>query len=150
MDQADRTAPGAGLPAPRAAEVLKQPGAPLASAGSMRLLTFLAVAAVAAGVYHYRSRTGPARRRRDRQAVSDELLAESVRSGIAGAASSPVDVRCINGVVTLRGTVRTAERDLVLAAALAVPGVTQVTNFLETDEPVGDLGPMQSGIASGV
>jgi osmotically-inducible protein OsmY len=108
------------------------------------------VAALAAGIYHYRQRSGLARARRDRQAVSDELLAERVRSGIAGAASSRVDVRCINGVVSLRGTLSRAERDLVLAAALAVPGVTQITNYLESDEPVGDLGPMQSGIATGV
>jgi osmotically-inducible protein OsmY len=60
-----------------------------------------------------------------------------------------VDVRCVRGVVTLRGTLPAVERDLVLAAALAVPGVVQVTNFLETDEPIGDLGPMQSGIATG-
>jgi osmotically-inducible protein OsmY len=115
----------------------------------MRLLTLLAVAALAAGAYHYRQRLGQPRR--DRQARSDALLAESVRLGIAGASSSPVDVRCINGVVSLRGTVPTrAERDLLLAAALAVAGVTQVTNYLETDEPIGDLGPMQSGIATGV
>jgi osmotically-inducible protein OsmY len=115
----------------------------------MRLLTLLAVAAVAAGVYHYRQRLG--RSRRDRQASSDELLAERVRSGIAGASSRLVEVRCINGVVSLRGTLPTrAERDLLLAAALAVQGVTQVTNYLETDEPVGDLGPMQSGIATGI
>jgi osmotically-inducible protein OsmY len=117
----------------------------------MRLLTLLALAAVAAGAYHYRRRHVLARPRRKRQAISDYLLAESVRTGIAGKASSPVNVRCINGVVSLRGTVPTrAERDLLLAAALAVPGVTQVTNYLETDEPVGDLGPMQSGIATGV
>ena len=114
----------------------------------MRLLTLLAVAMLAAGVYHYRA-SRRARAGGDRQAVSDAMLEESVRSGIAGAASTPVQVRCLNGVVTLRGTVRAAERDLVLAAALAVPGVTQVTNFLEADEPVGDLGPMQSGIATG-
>jgi osmotically-inducible protein OsmY len=115
----------------------------------MRLLTLLAAAALAAGVYHYRQRLG--RASEDRQTRSDELLAQSVRSGIAGSASRPVEVRCVNGVVSLYGTVPTrAERDLVLAAALAVPGVTQVTNFLESDEPVGDLGPMQSGIASGV
>jgi osmotically-inducible protein OsmY len=113
----------------------------------MKLLTLFAVATLAAGIYHYRQQA-PGRRRRT--ALSDEMLAESVRSGIAGASSRPVDVRCINGVVSLRGTVRRAERDLVLAAALAVPGVTQVTNFMDTDEPVGDLGPMQSGIASGV
>lgn len=115
----------------------------------MRLLTFLAAAALAAGVYQYRQRLRQPRA--DRQTRSDELLADSVRSGIAGASSRPVQVRCISGVVSLRGTVRSnAERDLVLAAALAVPGVTQVTNFLETDEPVGDLGPMHSGIATGV
>ncbi len=116
----------------------------------MRLLTLLAVAAVAAGVYHFRSRAGYTGARRARRALSDAMLAERVRSGIAGAASRPVDVRCVNGIVSLRGTVRKAERDLVLAAALAVPGVTQVTNYLETDEPVGDIGPMQSGIATGV
>ena len=113
----------------------------------MRPLTIIAVAVLAAGVYHYRGRLA----RRSRRPGSDALLAESVRSGIAGASSRPVQVRCISGVVSLRGTVRSnAERDLVLAAALAVPGVTQVTNFLDTDEPVGDLGPMQSGIATGV
>jgi osmotically-inducible protein OsmY len=116
----------------------------------MRLLTLLAVAALAAGVYHYRGRRGLARGRREAQARPDRLLEESVRQGIAGAASTPVQVRCVGGVVTLRGTVRPAERDLVLAATLAVPGVNQVTNFLETDEPLGDLGPMQSGIATGV
>jgi osmotically-inducible protein OsmY len=124
----------------------------------MRLLTLLAVAALAAGVYHYRSRRGLTRSRREAPARSDRLLEESVRQSVAGAASTPVQVHCLRGVVTLRGTVRPAERDLVLAAALAVPGVAQVTNCLEidesaerlSDEPVGDLGPMQSGIATGV
>jgi osmotically-inducible protein OsmY len=117
----------------------------------MRLLTLAAIATLAYGVYHYRERRGATQREAQApETESDQMLAESVRSGIAGAASSPVDVKVINGVVSLRGTVRKAERDLVLAAALAVPGVTQVTNFLETDEPVGDLGTMQAGIASGV
>ena len=117
----------------------------------MRLLTLVAIATVAYGVYHYRERRGPSQRGAQApETKSDQMLAESVRSGIAGAASSPVDVKVINGVVSLRGTVRKAERDLVLAAALAVPGVTQVTNFLETDEPIGELGTMQAGIASGV
>jgi osmotically-inducible protein OsmY len=115
----------------------------------MRLLTVLAVAALAAGIYHYRQR--PTRRpAQDRGLNADERLAESVRAGIAGAASTPVDVRVVHGIVSLRGTVRKAERDLVLAAALAVPGVTQVTNFLETDEPVVEIGTMQAGIASDV
>jgi osmotically-inducible protein OsmY len=102
----------------------------------MRLLTILALAAIGAGIYQYRNRSA---RSAARPATSDEMLAENVRSGIAGAAASPVDVRVVNGTVSLRGTVRKAERDLVLAAALAVPGVTEVTNFLETQEPVGEI-----------
>ena len=113
----------------------------------MRLLTILALAAIGAGIYQYRNRS--ARSAAPRAATSDEMLAENVRSGIAEAASSPVDVRVVNGTVSLRGTVRSkAERDLVLAAALAVSGVTQVTNFLETEEPVAELRTMQSGTAA--
>ena len=112
----------------------------------MRLLTILALAAIGAGIYQYRNRS--ARSAAPQAATSDEMLAENVRSGIAEAASSPVDVRVVNGIVSLRGTVSKAERDLVLAAALAVPGVTQVTNFLETEEPVAELRTMQSGTAA--
>jgi len=115
----------------------------------MRLLTLLAAAAVAGGLYHL-SRQRDLRHRAVDEGVSDYRLAESVRTAIAGTSTNEVDVRCLNGVVTLRGTVRRGERDRVLAAALAVPGVSQVTNFLESDEPLGDLGPMQSGIATGV
>jgi len=115
----------------------------------MRILTFLALAALAAGIYHYRSRQLAGRRAEDRQA-SDELLEERVRARIAGAADRPVEVRVANGVVSLRGTVRKSERDLVLASALAVPGVSQVTNYLETEEPTGELGAMQSGFATGM
>lgn len=113
----------------------------------MRLLTIIALATVAAGLYQFqKSRT---RLPRDEQAAADEYLAEQVRAGIGGAAAR-VDVSVIHGIVALHGTVRTrAERDLVLAAALAVPGVTQVTNLLETDEPIGEIGTMQSGIATG-
>ena len=113
----------------------------------MRLLTLLALATIGAGIYQYRNRSA---RSAAPRATADEMLAESVRSGIAGAASSPVDVRVVNGVVSLRGTAGKAERDLVLAAALAVPGVTQVANFLETEKPAGEIGTMQAGIATGV
>jgi osmotically-inducible protein OsmY len=116
----------------------------------MRILTFLALAALAAGIYHYQRRRPGARARAQLQSVLDDTLAEQVRAGIAGAASRPVDVRVSNGVVSLRGIVRRAERDLVLASALAVPGVNQVTNYLETEEPVGDIGTMQSGLATGI
>ena len=114
----------------------------------MRLLTLVAVAAIAAGIYHYRLRR--VRGRAKVHDTPDRRIEQAARAAIAQAASSPVAVRCVNGVVTLRGTVSVAERDRVLAAALAIPGVDQVTNFLETSEPVGDLGPMQSGIATGI
>lgn len=110
----------------------------------MRLLTLLAAAVLAGGLYQLSRK----RNLRSTPGVSDYRLAERVRTAIAGTSSGEVDVRCMNGVVILRGTVGGQERDRLLAAALAVPGVVQVTNYLET-EPVGDLGPMQSGIATG-
>ena len=105
----------------------------------MRLLAWITVGVLAAGVYHAYHYRRPRRG-----------LAQTVHAAVARATSNRVQVRVTGGVVTLRGTVPNAERDAVLAAALAVPGVTQVRNYLETDEPVGDLGPMQAGIATGV
>ena len=124
----------------------RPPGVLFASMKGMRLLTLLAVATVAAGVYQFRQRRRPGRG----TLSPDRQMEKRVHEAIAHAASSPIHVRCINGVVTLRGTVGVAERDRLLAAALAVPGITQVTNLLEVNEPVGDLGPMQSGIATGI
>jgi len=112
----------------------------------MRLLTLVAAAALVAGIYHYRRYD---RARLSRRENADERLAHAVRSVLAGRASARVQVRCLHGTVTLRGTLPAGERDAVLAATLALPGVSQVTNLIETTEPVGDLGPMQSGIATG-
>ena len=113
----------------------------------MRLLTVLAVAVLAGGLYHLGSQRGRARQARLGRA--DERVADAVRSAIAGTGSGRVHVRSVNGVVALRGNLSSAERDRVLAAALTVPGVVQVTNLIETDQPVGDLGTMQVGIATG-
>ncbi len=111
----------------------------------MRALTVLAIATLAAGAWHFRS----SRRRR---AVSSEDLARRVRAAIESSITHPgaVAVRVSRGTVTLRGRVSRDERDFVLAAALGAPGVTQVSNYLEIEEPPGELGPMQSGIATGV
>jgi hypothetical protein len=113
----------------------------------MRLLTLVAVAAVAAGLYHFQTtRT----RVRARVAASDQLE-RRVRAAIESSVANPggVHVRVNGSVVTLRGRLRKEERDFVLAAALGAPGVTQVTNLMEVDEQPGELGPMQSGIATG-
>ena len=111
----------------------------------MRLLTLLAVAAVAAGAYHFQAR-------RRGQARTGVDLARRVRAAIEASVANPgnVDVRVHRGTVTLRGRVRKEERDFVLAAALGAPGVTQVSNYLELEEQPGDVGTMQSGIATGV
>jgi osmotically-inducible protein OsmY len=111
----------------------------------MRALTLLAIATLAAGAWHFRS----SRRRR---AVSRENLSRRVRAAIESSVANPgaVDVRVFRGTVTLRGRVRREERDFVLAAALGAPGVTQVSNYLEIEEQPGEVGTMQSGIASGV
>lgn len=114
----------------------------------MRLLTIVAVAAVAAGLYHFRQTR--ARLGAERLEASDKL-ARRVRAAIESSVADPgnVDVRVQGSTVTLRGRVRKEERDFVLAAALGAPGVTQVANFLDVEEPAGDIGTLQSGLATG-
>lgn len=118
----------------------------------MRTLTLIAVATIIGGVYHYRQRRGLGAKVRERKLSADQQLARRVQTAIEGAVANPgrVNVKVTHGVVALRGEVRKPERDLVLAAALGVPGVTRVTNLLETDEPTVEVGTMQSGIAEGV
>lgn len=111
----------------------------------------MAVAALAAGVYHYRRHLRPGRAAPGPR-ITDAVLAERVRDGIAGATSGPVDVRVADGVVTLRGTVKRAERDLALAAALGVPGVRRVVNQLEVEDPAAEpagQGSMNAGFSGG-
>ena len=111
----------------------------------MRTLTLLAVAVLAAGAYHFSTR-------RRHKAVTGTSLARRVRAAIEASVANPggVEVRVHNGRVTLRGRVRKEERDFVLAAALGAPGVTQVSNYLEVDEQPGELGTLQSGLATGI
>jgi osmotically-inducible protein OsmY len=111
----------------------------------MRALTLIAIGALAAGVYHFRSRS------RTRVAAGTDL-ARRVRAAIEASVANPgaVDVQVRGTTVRLRGRVRREERDFVLAAALGAPGVTQVANYLEVEEQPGELGPLQSGIATGI
>ena len=114
----------------------------------MRLLTLLALATLAAGAYQFQK----GRSQAARKALADSQLARRVRAAIESAVANPggVEVRLHGSTVTLRGRVRKEERDFVLAAALGAPGVTEVRNYLEIDEPAGDIGTMQSGIATGI
>ena len=111
----------------------------------MRTLTLIAIAVVAAGAYHFS--TG---RRRQARARLDPV-ARRLRAAIESSVSNPgeIDVRVHRGTVTLRGRVRREERDFVLAAALGAPGITRVNNLLEVQDQPGELGTLQSGMATG-
>ena len=89
---------------------------------------------------------------RRRRVVASLDVARRVRAAIESSVANPgaIDVRVHGDRVTLRGRVRREERDFVLAAALGAPGVTQVGNYLEIEDQPGELGTMQSGIATGV
>jgi osmotically-inducible protein OsmY len=110
----------------------------------MKTLTLLAIATLAAGAWHIRT----SRRRR---VVASLDVARRVRAAIESSVANPgaIDVRVHGDRVTLRGRVRREERDFVLAAALGAPGVTQVGNYLEIEDQPGELGTIQSGIATG-
>ena len=112
----------------------------------MKTLTLLALATLAAGAYHFSTS-----RRRVAQTRLDPV-ARRVRAAIESSVTRPadIDVRVHRGTVTLRGRVRKEERDFVLAAALGAPGISRVNNLLELEEQPGELGPLQSGVATGV
>ncbi len=97
----------------------------------MRLLALVAVAGAALLLAKRRSRP---------RLHPDERLGRQVRAQIAALLGDPQAVRVsVNaGVIGLRGRVTKAERDDVLAAVLATPGVTQVSNLLEVDEPLAE------------
>ena len=105
-----------------------------------RLMSFLAVAGAAAGlVYFLQTRRraadahGRARGYYEGEPVPDDILEARIRSALAPVAPrEAIDLRVTNGAVVLRGALARAARDRVLAAVLAVPGVTQVANYLET------------------
>jgi hypothetical protein len=105
----------------------------------MRLLALVAVAGAALLLAKRRSRP---------RLHPDERLGSQVRAQIAALLGDPQAVRVTvnRGVVSLRGGVSKAERDDVLAAVLATPGVTQVSNLLEVDEPLGERSDDRVGL----
>jgi BON domain len=66
----------------------------------------------------------------------DDYLAGRVRAALP----KTIQVAVHDAAVTLRGSVPYRERDRVLAAALAIPGIERVINLLETEERPADLG----------
>jgi hypothetical protein len=103
-----------------------------------KLFSLLAVsAAVSAFFYLDRRNRPPARVKAAAPGRSwDDYLASRVRSMLPRS----IQVAVRDAAVTLRGSVPYTERDRLLAAALAVPGIERVVNLLETEDRPADLG----------
>lgn len=91
----------------------------------MRLMPILAIAGLGAYLF--------SRVRRPRRLDPDERI----RRSVAALLPHDRDLRVVvkRGVVSLRGSISRQERDDLLAAVLATPGVTEVSNLLEVEEP---------------
>jgi BON domain-containing protein len=115
-----------------------------------KVLILLAFGAIAAAFSKLaKERRRPQRVPRERRG---HALARQVREHIAGVLARPDAVRVAarGTVVTLRGRARAAERDRLIAAVLSVPGVTQVSNYLEDDEPAETMIATPKGALRGV
>ena len=113
-----------------------------------KVLTLIALLAIGTAL----SMLGKERRTRQQVPRERRALARQVREHIAGVLARPDAVRVAarGSVVTLRGRARAAERDRLIAAALSVPGVTQVSHYLEDDEPAETMIATPKGALRGV
>lgn len=95
----------------------------------LRPLTLIAAAAGVAAYFYLRERPRP---------PAPSGLEERVRQALSGVLADPqaIHVSAHEGVVSLRGPVLPGERDRALATVLGVPGVMEVSNFLEPVEPL--------------
>lgn len=109
-----------------------------------RTLAILAVLGITAGVVHFlqsqQRRTswrtrGGTRGYYDGEPLPDDILEQRVQHALERIGADTVDARVANGTIVLRGRLPRVERDRALGAVLAVPGVTQVANYLEADAP---------------
>jgi BON domain len=77
---------------------------------------------------------------------------ERIRRSVAALLAHHRNVRAVvnGGVVSLRGTIGSQDRDDLLAAVLATPGVEEVSNLLELEEageaPLPEQGAMPRGM----
>jgi osmotically-inducible protein OsmY len=99
----------------------------------IRSLVVLAAAGAAAAYFYSRGRRPAA----PVEAPEDRQVEESIRAKLAEVVAAPgaIHVTVTDGMASLRGPVLPGERDRALAAALEVPGVLLVKNFLEPVEP---------------
>jgi osmotically-inducible protein OsmY len=99
-----------------------------------RLLSLAALAGAGYLAYRYYQQQARPEERRVPEMPSDTLLSQRVqvslqRSGVVP--SDTLQVRVVEGEVVPTGSVTASERDRVLRAILAVPGIRGVRNQLE-------------------
>src|SRR5579859_8108624 len=102
-----------------------------------RFFSLLAMGAAVSALFYLDRRNRPPTGTKAATGRSwDDYLANRVRAALPGS----IQVAVHNAAVTLRGSVPYAERDRMLAAALAIPGIERLINLLDTEEPPADLG----------
>src|SRR5688500_11725445 len=77
---------------------------------------------------------------------------ERIRRSVAALLPEHRELRVVvkHGVVSLRGTLSRSERDDLLAAVLATPGVSEISNLLEVEEPREASSPEQGAMPRGM
>jgi len=83
-----------------------------------------------------------------REASSDEVLVERVRTKVGRVVSHPhaIEVTATQGRMTLRGLILAREVDQLLECINDVRGVTGVENQLEAHEQAGNIPSLQGGM----
>src|SRR5579859_14430 len=101
-----------------------------------RFFSLLAMGAAVSALFYLDRRKPPATATKAATGRSwDDYLANRVRAALPRS----IQVAVHNAAVTLRGPVPYAERDRMLAAALAIPGIERVVNLLDTEGRPADL-----------
>ena len=81
------------------------------------------------------------------ETVTDDVLEARVRSRLGRFVSHPhaIEVKAVEGLVILSGTILTAEVHPLLDAVAAIQGVKNIRNCLETHDSPGDIPALQGG-----
>lgn len=81
------------------------------------------------------------------QEVSDATLEARVRSKLGRVVSHPkaIEVKAVNGLVTLSGPILANEQHPLLESLIGVQGVKNIENCLELHEQAGDIPALQGG-----
>ena len=81
------------------------------------------------------------------ETVTDDILEARVRSTLGRFVSHPhaIEVKAVEGLITLSGSILTAEVHPLLEAVASIDGVKNIRNYLETYDSPGDIPGLQGG-----